>query len=124
VVRSLAQSYHDRVPSLSPTRSTAHLDDADAVQAQVAETRNDSPSASLPMPITASAPVDRARTPDDDDIEANRSDRAGQEPASGFGTSVRELSSSVSTMIWRGFEAVRNTTGFQRRPPDDVDRDR
>jgi hypothetical protein len=30
----------------------------------------------------------------------------------------------VSTVVWRGFEAVRNTTGFQRRPPDGVDRDR
>jgi hypothetical protein len=100
------------------------LDDVDAVQVQAAETRNDSPFASLPMPIAASSSVDRARTPDDDDVEANWSDRAGQEHASGLSTSVRELSSSVSTMIWRGFEAVRNTTGFQRRPPEDVDRDR
>jgi hypothetical protein len=131
VVRSLAQSYHDRLPSSSPTRSTFHLGNVDDVQAEVAETRNDSPSASLPMPISAPAAGNRSRDLDDD-IEANWSDdESGQSSgdtrasrATHTSTSVRDLSSTVSTVIWRGVEAVRNTTGFQRRPPEDVDRDR
>ncbi|KAF2034304.1 hypothetical protein EK21DRAFT_97424 [Setomelanomma holmii] len=131
VVRSLAQSYHDRLPSASPTRSTFHLNDVDDVQAEAAETRNDSPSASLPMPISSTAASTRARDLDDD-VEANWSgDEAG--PTSGdargsrttdVSTSLRDLSSTVSTVIWRGVEAVRNTAGFQRRPPEDIDRDR
>ena len=103
----------------------------DDVQIQAAEIRNDSPSASLPMPISASATGTQSRILDDD-IEANWSGDESQ-PLHGdaaanrttdFGTSVRDLSSTVSTVIWRGVEVVRNTTGFQRRPPGDVDRDR
>jgi hypothetical protein len=131
-VRSLAQSYHDRLPSPSPTRSTFHLNGVDDVQAQAAELRNDSPSASLPMPISASAPTTRSNIFDDDDVEANWSGDESQRPSGDasahrgvrLGSSVRDLSSTVSTVIWRGVEAVRNTTGFQRRPPEDVDRDR
>jgi hypothetical protein len=131
VVRSLAQSYHDRSPSPSPTRSTLQLGNVDDVQALAAETRNDSPSASLPMPISTSAPVPRS-TILDDDVEANWSgdesrQATGDLPtnrAADLSSSVRDLSSTVSTVIWRGLEAVRNTTGFQRRPPEDVDRDR
>lgn len=131
VVRSLAQSYHDRLPSSSPTRSTFHLGNVDDVQSEAAETRNDSPSASLPMPISSPAAGSRSRD-FDDDTEANWSgDEPGQPSrdaranrTTDFSTSVRDLSSTVSTVIWRGVEAVRNTTGFQRRPPEDVDRDR
>jgi hypothetical protein len=83
------------------------------------------------MPISASA----AGTPSrivDDDVEANWSGDESQtldEDAAApqafiSGGSMRDLSSTVSTVIWRGVEAVRNTTGFQRRPPGDVDRDR
>jgi hypothetical protein len=108
-----------------------HLDNVDHVQAQAAEMRNDSPSASLPMPISVSAPIARSRA-FDDDVEANwASDEPRQISADDsantavtLSSSVRDLSSTVSTVIWRGVEAVRNTTGFQRRPPEDVDRDR
>jgi len=102
----------------------------DAVQAQAAETRNDSPSSSLPMPIATSAPASHSRRIDDGDIEANWSgdeSRRGSADAGNsgaLGTSLRELSSTVSTVIWRGVEAVRTTTGLQRRPPEDVDRNR
>jgi hypothetical protein len=131
VVRSLAQSYHDRSLSPSPTRSPLHLGNLEDVQTLAVETRNDSPSASLPMPISTSAPITQSRIPDDD-IEANWSGDdslpvAGDVPtnrASEHSSSFRDLSSTVSTVIWRGVEVVRNTTGFQRRPPDDVDRDR
>lgn len=130
VVRSLSQSYHDRLQSPSPTRSPRFLDNVDDVQTQAAETRNDSPSASRPMPISTSTPVDYSQL--GDDIEANWSGDDTQQnrgisdsrPAE-LSSSLRELSSTVSTVIWRGLDAVRNTTGLQRRPlPEDVDRDR
>jgi hypothetical protein len=84
------------------------------------------------MPIMSSPLIGRASAVDDDDVEANWSSndaRQGSGDAPGgrvtdLGSSVRDLSSTVSTVVWRGFEAVRNTTGFQRRPPEDVDRDR
>jgi hypothetical protein len=131
VVRSLAQSHHDRVSSPSPTRSDLHLGGVDDIQAQAAEIRNDSPSASLPMPISISAPTPRSSGVDND-IEANWSgNESPSSPGDGaadrttsLSSSVRDLSSTVSTVIWRGVEAVRNTTGLQRRPPGDVDRDR
>jgi hypothetical protein len=131
VVRSLAQSYHDRSLSPSPTRAPLRLGNVEDVQALAVETRNDSPSASLPMPISISAPTTPSRILDDD-IEANWSGDESQPvlrdlPANRtaeHSSSLRDLSSTVSTVIWRGVEVVRNTTGFQRRPPDDVDRDR
>jgi hypothetical protein len=92
--------------------------------------RNDSPSSSLPMPISASAPASHPRRIGNADVEANWS---GDESRQGsadttdngvLGSSLRELSSTVSTVIWRGVEAVRTTTGLQRRPPEDVDRNR
>jgi hypothetical protein len=131
VVRSLAQSYHDRSLSSSPTRLPLLSGNLEDAQALVAETRNDSPSASLPMPISSSAPVARSRALDQD-VEANWSGdesrtTAGDVPAgraADQSNSSRDLSSTVSTVIWHGVEVVRNTTGFQRRPPGDVDRDR
>lgn len=104
----------------------------DALQIQAAETRNDSPSASQPLPISVSAPSGYL-TDSDVDVEANwsseeRQPNARDIPASRateLSTSVRDLSSTVSTVIWRGFDAVRSTAGLQRRPPpEDVDRDR
>jgi hypothetical protein len=97
----------------------------------VAGTRNDSSSASLPMPISSTAPVARSRALDED-VEANWSGdesrpTAGNRSANNAAdqsNSSRDLSSTVSTVIWHGVEAVRNTTVFQRRPPGDVDRDR
>lgn len=136
-MRSLSQSYHDRLRSYSPTRSARHLRNVDDVQTQAMETRNDSPSASRPVPISTPAPTSTpapAAYSDrrDDDVEANwsgdDSPASAQDTPGGriaeVGSSVRDLSSTVSTVIWRGFEAVRNSTGLQRRVPGDVDRDR
>ncbi|OAL56536.1 hypothetical protein IQ07DRAFT_594044 [Pyrenochaeta sp. DS3sAY3a] len=131
VVRSLSQSYHDRLHSPSPTRSPRFLDNADDIQAQAAETRNDSPSASRPLPILI--PTSTDALPLDEDVEANWDNdnvRQGgrdipETRATELSSSLRDLSSTVSTVIWRGLEAVRSSTGLQRRPPpDDVDRDR
>lgn len=132
VVRSLSQSYHDRLQSPSPTRSPRLFDDnADDVQTEAAETRNDSPSASRPVPITIPTGADYSRLGDDveanwsgDDTQQNGGNDSDSRPAE-LSSSLRELSSTVSTVIWRGLEAVRHTTGLQRRPlPEDVDRDR
>jgi hypothetical protein len=58
----------------------------------------------------------------------SRSSSTDGPPLSGaeVSSSLREMTITVSTVILRGFEAVRNTTGFQRRttPPEDIDRDR
>ncbi|KAF2632526.1 hypothetical protein BU25DRAFT_453740 [Macroventuria anomochaeta] len=133
VVRSLSQAYSDHP---SPSQPTPRLTDdehvVDALQIQAAETRNDSPSASRPLSTSASAPSSY-RTESDDDVEANWSTEERQpnaqdipgSSATELSTSVRDLSSTVSTVIWRGFDAVRSTAGLQRRPPaEDVDRDR
>mgnify|MGYP004502961403 CR=1 FL=1 len=133
VVRSLSQAYQDH-PSSSPPAPRLADDDhvVDPLQIQVAETRNDSPSASRPLLISASAPSSY-RTESDDDVEANWSGEERQPNArdipgsrtTELSTSVRDLSSTVSTVIWRGLDAVRSTAGLQRRsPPEDVDRDR
>jgi len=133
VVRSLSQAYTDQ-PSASPPAPRLADDEhvVDALQIQAAETRNDSPSASQPLPISASAPSSY-RTDSNGDVEANWSGEEHQSTArdipgsrvSDLSTSVRDLSSTVSTVIWRGFDAVRSTAGLQRRPPpEDVDRDR
>ncbi|KAF1841547.1 uncharacterized protein K460DRAFT_409006 [Cucurbitaria berberidis CBS 394.84] len=131
VVRSLSQSYHDRLQSPSPTRSARFLDNVDEVQTEVAETRNESASASRPMPIALSPPVEYS--PPTGDVEANWSGEDRQQSGRDIpdtrpvelSTSLRDLSSTVSTVIWRGLEAVRSSTGLQRRPlPEDVDRDR
>ncbi|KAF9698860.1 hypothetical protein EKO04_002887 [Ascochyta lentis] len=133
VVRSLSQAYLDHTSPSSPTPQLADDEHVvDALQIQAAETRNDSPSASRPLPISSSAPSSY-RTEPDDDVEANwssgeRQPNAREIPgsrATELSTSVRDLSSTVSTVIWRGFDAVRSSTGLQRRPPpEDVDRDR
>lgn len=129
VVRSLSRSWHDRLQSASPTRSPRLSISEEDVQTEAAETRNMSPSASRPVPMSRSGPTDPS--PRDDDIEAgwsgdNSRRTSGEIPrASEAGPSLRELASSVSTVVWRGFDAVRTTTGLQRRsPPEDVDRNR
>ncbi|KAJ8117984.1 hypothetical protein OPT61_g940 [Boeremia exigua] len=133
VVRSLSQAYLDHAGPSPPTPRLADDDHiVDPLQIQAAETRNDSPAASRPVSLTASVPSSH-RTEPDDDVEANwsgeeRETLARDIPGSRameLSTSVRELSSTVSTVIWRGFDAVRITAGLQRRPPpEDVDRDR
>lgn len=133
MVRSLSQAYLDHT---SPSQPTPRLADdenvVDPLQIQAAETRNDSFSASQPLAISASAPSSY-RTEADGDVEANWSSEERQpnardipgSRAAELSTSVRGLSSTVSTVIWRGVDAVRSSTGLQRRPPpEDVDRDR
>lgn len=132
VVRSLSQSYHDPLQSPPTVRPPAPFDDElDTIQAQAAWTRNNSPSASRPVPILPSASEDNA--PLSDDVETGWTEDDARHDSQGVSgsrdgdvsTSFRELSSTVSTIIWRGFDAVRATAGLQRRPPpEDVDRDR
>lgn len=124
VVRSLSQSYPDRALSAFQPRFQDDLDDD--VQAQAAETHNESPSASRPVPISSQSL--------NDDVEANwaedRDDEHGraipQSHTSDLSSSLREVSSSVATTIWRGFEAVGRATSLQRGTSreDVVDRDR
>ena len=122
VVRSLSQSYHDR--AASRVESDVPFRDEDDVQAQAAHTRNDSPSASRPLPIPSDSP--------NTDIEANwdagRDERGREIPASRTAepsSSFRDVSSSAVTAIFRGFEAVGRATGLQRRASgEDIDRDR
>ncbi len=132
-MRSLSQAYSDHTSS-SPTAPRLSDDHhvVDALQIQAAETRNDSPSASRPLSESASAPSSY-RTETDNDVEANWSSEERRQDArdipgiraTELSSSVRDLSSTVSTVIWRGFDAVRSTAGLQRRPPpEDVDRDR
>ncbi|KAF1830962.1 RING-9 protein [Decorospora gaudefroyi] len=132
VVRSLSQSWHDRLQPASPTSSPRLSIDGDDIQRQAAETRNESPSASRPVPMPRSASA--GPSPPDDDMEAgwpghqsrrNSRDISESREGTETGSSLRELASSVSTVVWRGFDAVRNTTGLQRRPPtEDPDRNR
>ena len=131
VVRSLSQSYHNRLQPPSSASSPQEFEDRDDLQALVAGTRNDSPSASQPVPISTSAPADYS--PFGDDIETGRtvdsveqhSDTSPDSSNHELGGSLRELSSTVSTVIWRGFDVIRNTNVLQRRlPQDDTDRDR
>lgn len=134
VVRSLSQTHLER-SSLSPSAPRLADDEnvVDPLQIQAAETRNESPSASRPLSMSASAPSSD-RTESDDDVEAHWSGEERQSNSardipgsrtSELSTSVRDLSSTFSTVIWRGFDAVRSTTGLQRRPPpEDIDRDR
>ena len=121
VVRSLSQSYHDRAVS----RLESHDSDeyGDDIQAQAALSRNDSPSASRPLPISA-GPIDA-------DIEANwdEGDERGRaiprDRTGELSSSFREASSSAVTAIFRGFEAVGRATGLQRRSSrEELDRDR
>ena len=135
-MRSLSQSYLDRtVQSVSAGRSPRFSDELDSLQIQAAETRNDSPSASRPVPIASSSTAGPAGFYDSD-VEANWADN-GSEPDDERGIaiprdrvvdlsgSVRDLSSTVVTTIWRGVDAVRSATGLQRRPSrEEVDRDR
>jgi len=127
VVRSLSQSYHDHLPSSPTSRSPLPFhDNLDVIQAQASRTRNNSPSASRPVPIWPTTSEDNA--PLRDDVEAGWTESDARHVPRGdteVSASVRELSSTVSTIIWRGFDAVRTTTGLQRRPPpEDVDRNR
>ncbi|KAF2192532.1 hypothetical protein K469DRAFT_620910 [Zopfia rhizophila CBS 207.26] len=136
VVRSLSQSYREHhLPSPPPTRSPrAFHDDPDFLQVQAAETRNDSPSAARPVP-TSRSNVTNFDDGFDADVEANWADDGAEEDETGreiprdrvvdLSSSMRELSTTVSTTIWRGFEAIRGVAGLQRRlSREEVDRDR
>jgi hypothetical protein len=101
------------------------------LQAQAAQTRNDSASASLPLAIPSSSTAEvteRMNT----DIEANwdenrieRREESGQSIPRDRVMDIGSLSSTVTTTIWRGFDAIRGVTGLQRRPShEEIDRDR
>jgi hypothetical protein len=97
------------------------------VQSQAAYARNESPSASRPVPVFRSASSDSLHpSPPDEDVEPGLSNDSSRIPEPSAVESLRELASSVGTVVWRGVDAVRTTTGFQRRspPPENVDRDR
>ncbi|KAF2258367.1 hypothetical protein CC78DRAFT_124721 [Lojkania enalia] len=129
VVRSLSQSFRNRSPrSLSPMRSPRPFQDDD-LQAQAAETRNESPSASQPVPTVSSMSASNDEL--DTDIEANwdreheRDLAIPRDRTIDLSSSIREMSSTVVTTIWRGFEAIRGATGFQLRSNrEEIDRDR
>jgi hypothetical protein len=135
VVRSFSQDDHDRdsSPLLTP-RLSDNEGVVDALQIQAAETHDHASSSSQPLPVSAPEPTDYpAGSGSDHDVEANWPEEDAHRNArdipgsrvSELSTSVRELSSTVSTVIWRGFEAVRSTASLQRRsPPEGVDRDR
>jgi hypothetical protein len=135
VVRDLSRSYrnrHRRSGSATVPRRQSHQN-ADAIQDQAAETRNDRPSSSRPVPTGSS--LDHLTDEYHDDLEANWADdpleerdpRGREIPRAShdLSSSVRDLSSTVTTVIWRGVDAIRGAAGLQRRPSqDDVDRDR
>ncbi|KAH7127089.1 RING-9 protein [Dendryphion nanum] len=134
VVASLSQSFRDRTHPPSPVRSPRFFeDDPDPLQAQAAETRNESPSASRPVPISSSSDLYDDYS---NDLEANWADdelsdensRARDIPRDNtfdISSSVRGLSSTVQTTIWRGVEAIRSASGLQRRTSqEELDRDR
>ncbi|USP82316.1 hypothetical protein yc1106_09590 [Curvularia clavata] len=117
VVRSLSWR-HDQLQSASPTRPPQLPTGAEGVQAQADENHDASSSSSQPVPTSRSTQNSPHLA---DDVEAGWSgDDSHRSPVS----SLRELASSVSTVVWRGFDAVRSSTGFQRPPPEDVDRNR
>lgn len=124
VVRSLSQSYHDHAVTRLESGDSFSNGVADDVQAQAVLSRNDSPSASRPLPISPN--------PINSDIEANwdeEGDQRGREiPRERTGelsSSFREAGSSAVTAIWRGFEAVGRATGLQRGSSrEELDRDR
>ncbi|KAF2274604.1 uncharacterized protein EI97DRAFT_444066 [Westerdykella ornata] len=138
VVRDLSRSYRNRNRardrnSPSPTRTSRFTgQDVDDIQAQAAETRNDMPSSSRPVPTGSALYSDDAG----DDVEANWTDDTAEEGDSrnsdahqefvNLGSSARDLGTSVATVIWRGVDAVRGAAGFPRRHSrdDEVDRDR
>lgn len=98
-------------------------DEVDSIQAQAVQTRNDSPSASRPLPTSSNSFPD--------DIEANwrEEEEEGRDipPQQGadLSSSLRDVSSSVLTTVWRGFGVLGRATGLQRRTSDEhVDRDR
>ncbi|KAF2440653.1 hypothetical protein P171DRAFT_435431 [Karstenula rhodostoma CBS 690.94] len=124
VVRSLSQSYHDHADSRLESGDLFSDELADDVQAQAVLSRNDSPSASRPLPISPN--------PTNADVEANwdedgdeRVQEIPRQRSVELSSSFREAGSSAVTAIWRGFEAVGRVTGLQRRSSrEELDRDR
>ncbi|KAF2747607.1 hypothetical protein M011DRAFT_467671 [Sporormia fimetaria CBS 119925] len=129
VVRSLSQSFRDRhrrSTSLSRSPRVPH-DGVDEIQAQAAETRNDHPSSSRPVPIAPSYSSDSSDSYDEDTEAGWADDPVDEARALDRGGSVRDLGSSVATVIWRGVDAIRGAAGLSRRPSlrdEHVDRDR
>lgn len=138
-MRDLSRTYRNRNRdrdrrSPSPTRTSRFAgQDVDDIQAQAAETRNDMPSSSRPVPTGSSL---YSTNDAGDDVEANWADDTVEESDSrnsdtyqeflDLSSSVRDLGTSVATVIWRGVDAVRGAAGFPRRHSRDeeVDRDR
>lgn len=124
VVRSLSQSYHDHAVSRLESRDSLSDEFGDDVQAQASLSRNDSPSASRPLPISA-GPMDADIEANWDDEREGRSREIPRERNGELSSSFREAGSSAVTAIWRGFEAVGRATGLQRRSSrEELDRDR
>lgn len=93
----------------------------DYLQAEALETRNDSPSASQPMPISNHADIE-ANWNDEENSREQETSQGQSENAAG---SLRDVSSSAVTAIWRGFDAVGRVAGFQRRASaEELDRNR
>ncbi|KAF2203137.1 hypothetical protein GQ43DRAFT_447626 [Delitschia confertaspora ATCC 74209] len=126
VVRSLSQVHHDRHSrSSSSSHSPNYNDDSESLQAQAAETRNDSPSASRPIDADFGSDVEANWLDDrmeaDDHPRTRENDSDGDSGAGDLGFSIRE----VGVSIRRGFSSLRGALGLQRRENRaDVDRDR
>lgn len=98
-------------------------DEAESMQPQSVQARHDVPSASRPLLIQSDH--------NNADIEANWDEEDEQGPGTPrehtgeLSSSLREISSSAVTAIWRGFEAVGRATGLQRGSSrEELDRDR
>ena len=128
VVRSLSQAHSDRnlrSRSRSPSRvhRRSYNGDSDSLQVQAAETRNDSPSAARPIDDDFEADVEANWLNSSSDAEAGRArEDPDRERGLDLGASLREVGSS----IWRGFDALRDAAGLQRRTSsrEELDRDR
>jgi len=123
VVRSLSQAHSDRNQrSHSPSPSRApRTAESDYLQAQAAETRNDSPSAARPIDEVFDEDLEANWLSDASETEAALGEDADRERGIDLGASLR----SIGTSIWRGFDAVRDAAGFQRRTSgEELDRDR
>ena len=97
--------------------------EAESNQTQPVPYHQDESSASRPLLIQPGH--------NDADIEANwdEEDEQGlatpREHTGELSSSLRDISSSAVTAIWRGFEAVGRATGLQRRASrEELDRDR
>ncbi|KAL6705903.1 hypothetical protein ACN47E_006363 [Coniothyrium glycines] len=116
VVRSLSQSYHDRLQSPSPTRLPGGLIDDPDIQRQTAETINGSPSASQYVAVSMSAPADFSPLAGADNAwpSAGISRQLSETEPSDLSSSSRD---TRATIIWRGFDTGRFFTPLRQRTP-------